>query len=319
MADKSFTPNETVGIEDLQELDAGPRVSTRKNVPIIMLLQGENVGRKYLLQKREIIIGRAPEADIRLFDFEISRRHSSIVYENIQRPEEAPHCVVSDLNSKNGTLVNGVKVESQPLRDKDIVTVGSTVLGFYLKDEVEVKFDAELYSMATVDSLTGVHNKFYFQREFQRELKRAERGSNPLALVFCDLDHFKRVNDTYGHLAGDFILRKLGEILLSSMREYDICARYGGEEFAVALPGTSLEGALAVAERLRARVAERPFDYQGHAIPITISIGVAVLDGTMDSAEALLHAADKALYEAKSLGRNRVCVYSPSPEFGESL
>jgi len=313
MSEKESLTNETVGIDDLRESGELPGAARRKNIPILMHLQGENVGRKHLLQRPETLIGRSLECDIQLSDFEASRRHSVIAYENISRPAEPPRCVIRDLNSKNGTLVNGERVSAHTLRDKDIIAIGGTVLGFYLKDEVEARFDAELYSLATVDPLTGVFNKYYFHREFQRELRRAERAKAPLCLLFCDLDLFKAVNDTHGHLAGDFILRKLGEILLGNVREYDICCRYGGEEFAVVMPSTTLEGARQVAERLRSIVESSAFEYQGRLIRITISIGLAPWLEGMRSVEDLIQAADKTLYRAKREGRNRVVAASDPP------
>lgn len=295
---------ETIGVGDLEK---GNETVVRRNIPIVMLLQGETIGKKYLLQKSEMLIGRAPNCDIILSDFEISRRHTIIAYENMERASEPPRCVIRDLGSKNGTYVNGEKADAQVLRDKDIIAIGSVVLGFYLKDEIEVKFDSELYSMATIDSLTGVYNKYYFQRELQRELQRAMRGKAELALIFCDLDAFKKVNDTYGHLAGDAILRRLGEILLGNVREYDICARYGGDEFAIILPATDLKDAMFVANRLHTTVNSQAIPYQNLSIPITVSIGVAPLLEYMTTVEDLVGLADKALYKAKEQGRNQVC------------
>jgi len=299
-------PNETIGVDDLPSAPDLAGTIARKNVPILMFLQGESVGRKHRLKDAETVIGRAADCAIQLTDVEVSRNHSAISYANLDDPESAPQCILRDLNSKNGTFVNGKRITVHALQDKDIISLGATALGYYLKDEVEVQFDAELYSMATVDSLTGVYNKQYFYREFQREMKRVERGQTSVSLVFCDLDHFKRVNDTHGHLAGDYVLRKLGEILLGNVREYDICARYGGEEFAIILAATDMEGAKMVAERLRQRVENCRFEYEGIVIPMTISIGVATNREDLYTVTGMIQAADDALYRAKKSGRNRV-------------
>ena len=301
-----MNPNETIGVDDADGLGKpGPR----RNIPILMLLQGETVGKKFLLNKPRMQIGRSPECDMVLADFEVSRKHSVMIYENIDRPEELPRCFIHDLSSKNGTFINGKRVASHSLHDKDIITIGSAVFGYYLKDEIEIKFDAQLYSLATVDSLTGLHNKYYFQRTFQKEFQRSERSKSPMSLFFLDIDHFKGTNDTYGHLAGDYVLRKIGEILLRNMREYDICGRYGGEEMTIALPATPVDAAASVAERLRATIENFEFRYQETLIPTTVSIGVASTENIdVSSPEDLLQAADEALYKAKQGGRNKVVV-----------
>jgi two-component system, cell cycle response regulator len=301
------TTNETVGNDDIHGVALG-KPGPRRNIPILMLLQGETVGKKFLLNKPRMQIGRSPDSDMVLADFEVSRKHSVIIYENIERPDEPPRCYIHDLTSKNGTFVNGKRVVSHVLHDKDIITIGAAVFGYYLKDEIEIKFDAQLYSLATVDSLTGVYNKFYFQRTFQREFQRSARSKSPLSLFFIDIDHFKKTNDTFGHLAGDFVLRKIGEILLRNMREYDICGRYGGEEFTVALPATPLDAATMVADRLRAVIEGFEFKHQEQTIPTTVSIGVACSQPSVSTPEELLQIGDEALYRAKQEGRNRVIV-----------
>jgi two-component system cell cycle response regulator len=300
--------NDTVGV-DVDEAETSAEqssISQRQNIPILMILQGDGQGKKFPLTDRESLIGRSPDAYIQLSDFEISRNHAKVVYENQSQKDEPPRCVLVDEGSRNGTFVNGERIKSCPLQDKDIIAIGSILAGYYVKDENEVRFDSELYSMATIDSLTGVYNKHYFQRELQRELQRALRGGAPLTLLFCDLDRFKRINDTYGHLAGDMILRKIGEILTGTHREYDICARYGGEEFAVILPSTTMRDAEFAAERLRMSVESHIFTYQEEIIRMTISVGVAALKPDMRSAEDLIKAADDALYRAKEGGRNQV-------------
>jgi len=301
-------PNETLGVEEVESPGLVGKPGPRRNIPILMLLQGETVGKKFLLNKPRMQLGRSPESDLVLADFEVSRRHSVLIYENIDRPEELPRCYIHDLNSKNGTYVNGKRIVSHALHDKDIITVGAAVFGYYLKDEIEINFDAQLYSLATVDSLTGVYNKFYFQRTYQREFQRAARSKSPLSLFFLDIDHFKVTNDTFGHLAGDFVLRKIGQILLGNMREYDICGRYGGEEFTVALPATPLDAAAMVADRLRQAIAAFEFKHQDDVIPTTVSIGVASNELGINTPDELLERGDQALYQAKQQGRNRVVV-----------
>jgi two-component system cell cycle response regulator len=297
---------ETIGIEGMGAPDEAPAGTSRKNIPVLMVLQGETPGKKFLLSVGETIIGRSPEAEITLSDSEISRKHAAVVYEPPAEKGGPPSCVVRDLDSKNGTRINGRRTASHVLRDKDVIAAGSTVLAYYLKDEIELKFDAELYSLATLDPLTGLFNKYYFHREYHREFYRSQRTDSPLSMCFCDLDHFKGINDTHGHLAGDFILRKIGEIFLCNMREYDMSARYGGEEFVVVLPATPMDAAVTVAERLRKTVESYVFQFQEQTIPVTISVGIAALGPEMESPQQLLQSADNALLKAKESGRNRI-------------
>jgi two-component system cell cycle response regulator len=170
--------------------------------------------------------------------------------------------------------------------------------------------NARLAALAHTDPLTQTLNRRALTVRLADELDRARRYSSPVTLLLVDLDHFKRVNDGYGHLAGDEVLRAMGGLLHEAARSVDMVARYGGEEFVVVLPETPLEGALAVAERLRERVARHPFSTGGHArVSLTVSVGVATFPAPgLDSVDALFARADAALYRAKEEGRNRVRV-----------
>jgi diguanylate cyclase (GGDEF)-like protein len=171
----------------------------------------------------------------------------------------------------------------------------------------------ELKIRATHDSLTGIWNRAAILDVLNQELARAERDSNPVGIVMADLDHFKRINDTYGHPAGDAVLRETTHGLQASLRPYDGVGRYGGEEFLIVLPGCTGESTLRLAERLREQVAESPVLYAGTQIPVTISIGATSYEGgSLADAMTLLQAADDALYQAKHAGRNRV-VFAPTP------
>jgi diguanylate cyclase (GGDEF)-like protein len=171
--------------------------------------------------------------------------------------------------------------------------------------------DAALQKLAVHDELTGLENRRAFFARLDGELKRVGRYHHPLALMMLDIDHFKAVNDTYGHAAGDAVLRRLAEIMEKNIRPFDQVARYGGEEFVILVPETTIEGALAGAERLRMAVADTPFHIeQGKTIDVTVSIGVAACPRDADTGEGLIKAADDSLYQAKRGGRNRVRKYS---------
>jgi diguanylate cyclase (GGDEF)-like protein len=173
---------------------------------------------------------------------------------------------------------------------------------------------------AVTDELTGLSNARFFRELIGKESARAERFGHELALIMIDIDDFKQINDTYGHLQGDKVLRMVGRVLQFESRGVDEPARYGGEEFAVALPETGLEGALDLAERVRARIESEqvPRAGGGHPVSVTASIGVASMPGSSDRGEKLITAADAALYEAKRGGKNRVATAAPSRAAGRS-
>ena len=171
----------------------------------------------------------------------------------------------------------------------------------------------ELEKENVTDSLTKVYNRRYLDHRLNEEVARSRRYENKLSILMLDIDHFKRVNDTYGHQAGDTVLRTLATLVKTSLRDLDVFARYGGEEFMVICPDSSAEGATLLAERLRLAVQSQPVDVvddagNQHSIQVLISVGVACLGGVIDSREKLVQAADKALYRAKEEGRNRVVV-----------
>lgn len=163
-----------------------------------------------------------------------------------------------------------------------------------------------LYEISVMDGLTNVYNRRYLEQRLSEEVAYSKRYSKPLTVCLLDIDFFKRLNDTYGHQAGDHVLKKVSALLTQALREYDVVARYGGEEFAVILPTTPKGRGASIAERLRAAVAESDFSFKDKAISTTISCGVACLPEDGDKGDALIAAADKALYAAKARGRNQV-------------
>ncbi len=187
--------------------------------------------------------------------------------------------------------------------EKDFLRSVGHVLGMAVYN---TRLREELQAKANQDGLTGLNNHNEFQRRLQEEVKRVVRYNRPLSLLMLDIDHFKRVNDTYGHPQGDLVLKTVGEVLRESRRGSDVAARYGGEEFAVLLPEVGLNAAITAAERLRQTVAKRLIPLGEKTISVTVSIGVGTLGGPVTDAVALVGAADKALYAAKAAGRNRV-------------
>ena len=202
----------------------------------------------YRLEEGETFLGRGQTATVKLMDDGISRRHARIV-------QQGGEVLIEDLKSSNGTIVNGAPVSMQLLKDGDKIRLGSTtILKFTYNDQLDESFQQQMYEAALRDGLTKAFNKKYFLDRLETEIAYARRHQANLSLLMFDVDHFKRVNDTHGHLAGDFVLAKLAKVSSATVRTEDIFARYGGEEFGVICRGVSLPNAGILGERLRAVV-----------------------------------------------------------------
>jgi len=215
---------------------------------------------------------------------------------------------VKDVGSKNGTFVNREPIEEYILHDGDMIQLGNTTLKYLSQDSPEQSYYEHLHQASVEDPVTNIPNRRYFEEFVQREIARTRRYDRPLGLLMIDLDHFKRINDTYGHVCGDAILRDFSEVVSSRLRKSEFLARYGGEEFVLTLPETDLRGAGIVAESIRLLVEKHSFSWEGHLLSITISIGGALLGPDMTTVGELVQAADDELYKAKRGGRNRVCL-----------
>src|SRR3954453_7802384 len=271
----------------------------------LVVLAGASVGERYKIEGDKAVIGRGQKAQIRLLDDGISREHAQLVILN-------DHIVLQDLGSTNGPYCNGLKVEgNKELVDGDKILVGSTtILKFTYHDNLDEIFQKQMYESALRDGLTKAFNKKYFTDRLESELTFALRHQSPLVLVMFDIDHFKKVNDTHGHQAGDLVLSELSTLLTAALRAEDVFARYGGEEFAVICRGTDLTQAQIVGERMRKAVETHRFTFEGTPIPVTISIGIAGMpDPAVKDATDLVARADKALYQSKHGGRNRVTIH----------
>jgi diguanylate cyclase (GGDEF)-like protein len=244
-------------------------------------------------------IGRGIENDVVLLSDSISRRHARI-------ETRAGNYHILDMHSTNGTYVNDELVHDRQLRRGDQIKIGDTIMKFLSGADLESQYHETIYRMTIMDGLTGIHNKRYLVEQLDRELSRARRHRRPLSLVICDIDHFKRVNDEFGHLAGDHVLKEVAQLAKSRIRPDDVIARYGGEELAVILPETNLAGGVRIADELRKMIATETFIFEDEDIDITISCGVAQLDPKWRSYD-FVRAADEQLYKAKRAGRNRVC------------
>ncbi|HAR42043.1 MAG TPA: GGDEF domain-containing protein [Bdellovibrionales bacterium] len=271
----------------------------------LIIIRGTPQGHRFFLTQEELIIGRDPAADITIHDQGVSRKHAKLT-------KEKGSVRLTDLNSSNGTFLNDKRLsegDSIVLDKEDMIRVGSSILKFLPAGELEILFYGNLNSAAHHDPMTKIYNKGYLLEALEAEFKRAKALHQDFSLLFFDLDHFKRVNDTYGHDAGDYVLIELTALVRTGyLRPKDVFARYGGEEFVILLSRSNATKAADLAEKIRAAVETHPFIYEGKRLPVTTSLGVAEIRADIESAQTLLKNADKALYVAKNSGRNRVVI-----------
>ncbi len=295
-------------ITDLLDSSAAHSKSLPKSCPVLVRLDGVHAGQLHSLDGEPMSIGRHPANRLRIADIGISRFHARISRSRGQ-------VWVEDLDSQNGTFVvrsspvpTRRKIKEAPLMDGDIIHLGRRVgLRFALVDAPQEALMRQLYESSTRDALTGCYNRKHFDDRLKGELAYALRHGTSVALIMIDIDHFKSVNDRYGHSAGDTVLKQTARAISQRLRTEDTFARFGGEEFAVILRGVNLSGAARLGERLRATVAALPAVSHGHPIPVTISLGCATLAcSEQKTVAALLEVADRRLYLAKNSGRNRV-------------
>ena len=268
----------------------------------LVVISGPSFGEMYKLKGDRSVLGRGERTDIRVLDDGVSREHAAI-------ERDGGKMVLVDLGSTNGTFCNGTRVQRQDLTDGDKISIGATtILRFTYQDQVDEHYQKKLFESALRDGLTSTFNRRYFVDRLQSEIRFAVRHEKTLALLFVDIDYFKKINDEHGHLAGDQVLAGVARVMLSTIRAEDVLARYGGEEFAVICREIEADGALALGERLRIAVAQHRFEHAGKVIPVTVSVGIAA-ERKIEDAQAFIAAADAAMYEAKRAGRNRVCVH----------
>lgn len=266
---------------------------------VIYSSDARQFGKRHVLTDEPVLLGRGSENTIVLENDSVSRRHCRI-------EKRGRHYFVVDLDSTNGSYVNDELVNDVQLRRGDQVKVGDTILKFLSGSDVEAQYHETIYRMTIVDGLTGVNNKRYLMESLEREIPRARRHDRPLSLIMFDIDLFKQINDNFGHLAGDYVLKELATIVKTRLRPDDMLGRYGGEEFMIVLPETPLAGGHKIAEELRQLSEEHRFAFEAEEIRVTISLGISQLQDSMDVL-AFVKAADEKLYEAKRSGRNKVC------------
>jgi len=259
---------------------------------------------------------KAEDADIQKRLENLVQKHGNVVFSawvHLLTQLEFSEMEARDIWT--GTLDHKSEMEKQMNRPLNFVTALCDYLmvikkSFHQPKMVELELFEETTHSSRCDALTGLYNRGYFEETLAREAHRSLRYESEFSLVFFDLDDFKKINDTHGHLAGDWILKKVAELIQKEKRTEDIAARYGGEEIVLILPETHKTNGLLKAERIRRLIEEAFFDYEGKKIRVTVSAGVAAFPMDTDVLDDLLACVDRALYRAKNQGKNRVCLFS---------
>ena len=294
--------NATLVITDIKAALAAADEEASAKPACFLVVGGELNGTIFDLLEGETVVGRNPDCTIPLEFQGISRQHFQV------KVSSGNDVRVLDLGSSNGTFLNNQKIESESALQKgDMVKVGSIALKFLPSGDTERLTYDKLHQEANTDGLTQCYNKMYFNGKLDLEVKKSKVTGTPLSLIIFDLDHFKHLNDNYGHDAGDYVLKEMAGLLRDNgIRKGDIFARYGGEEFVVLLPKTNLKQAFEIAERLRKLVETYKFVYDSKRLPVTASIGVADYRQGVNTGTDLFKRADSAVYKSKEGGRNQV-------------
>jgi two-component system cell cycle response regulator len=271
--------------------------------PYLVIFIGKDSGKRHALKPGAATIGRSPQADITIDDDWASRVHCALHW-------NGEIFEIEDHGSTNGTYVNTLKITRTHVPPGVPIQVGHSLMKIEFKDEAELQLERSLKRSAFIDGLTGIFNRQYFMKRAEEELAYARRHLDQVGIIMMDIDHFKLVNDTYGHQMGDFVLNRFASIISGNKRPEDVFARYGGEEFIIMPRGNlSKEGMHVHCERLRGKIENSEFDFGETRVRVTISLGFHL--ATMDngdqetSLDQLIGKADEALYRAKELGRNR--------------
>lgn len=315
--DKSDSPTQ-VG-----DVSVPPEPTATERRPVLVALGGELLATPIPLERPEVTLGRALDAHVRLNDGKASRLHASIITE-VDPDSGTTVFRLKDLKSTNGTLLNGRSVTEAILNHGDKILVGAQLFRFELLDEIDRAFQQQIHRLIGHDDLTGLLTSKSFFTELRREAARAEELSQPFCVLMMDLDHFKSVNDNYGHLAGNRTLQDVGAIIKSALRSGDVAARFGGEEFAAFLLDADYLQGLVAAERVRRGIEQAVFSAAPDAahpsaarFHLTVSIGVACFPDDAREPIRLVELADSALYRAKRNGRNVTCAYRHSLALNE--
>ena len=259
-------------------------------------------GRVFQFSEGPVLMGRHPDNHIRLSDPRVSQYHCRA---EVTYGDDLVSVTLRDMGSTNGTFVNREPAQNRLLNSGDKVEIGGTILQYTCNDRVEEQYRSRLFAFATTDPLTGLFNRRHLMGELEAQFSLLRRYGRTFSVIMLDIDHFKAINDRYGHLGGDEYLCQLADLISHLLREQDIAARFGGEEFLLLLPETGHEGALILAERIRQRVGAMRVAHNQELMTTTVSVGVGTARRDEDMND-FLRRVDNALYQAKAAGRDRV-------------
>lgn len=298
------TDDTTIVLTDIRAALQASEKEAQQKPAALLVVGGDLNGTLFDLVEAITGVGRNADNAIALEFNGVSRYHFKLLASGETH-------ILEDSGSKNGTYLNNKKVEANtPLAKGDIIKIGSIALKYLPKGDPERLTYDKLNLEANTDKHTGCYNKTYFNNRITIEVNKSKVTGDPLSLIIFDLDHFKKLNDNYGHDAGDYVLKEMAQVIrVGGIREQDVFARYGGEEFVILLPKTNLKQSFEIAERLRKLIENKEFIYDGKRLPVTASIGVADYRQGVVTGTDLFKRADEAVYKAKEGGRNQVQFY----------
>jgi two-component system, cell cycle response regulator len=296
--------NTHICVSPVTQLDTQKKV-TALHSAYMLVVSGGIPGTMVRLSEQGTSLGRSGESAFQISDITVSRDHAVVM------TDEMGTVQIRDEGSTNGTFLNGKRIHAHQLvdlADGDRVQLGTKIVFKLVRlDPNDEQFQREMYERTVCDALTGLYNRAYLLNQIGVLAERSASQGIGLAVLMLDIDHFKQINDRYGHLAGDDVLRQVAAVIRESTRSEDLVARFGGEEFVVVLPVSVPDLAADRAERIRSNLAERTVMAEGTGIRVTASIGLAFAPaGRSRNEMALIMTADEALYRAKAEGRNRV-------------
>ena len=275
----------------------------RRSEACLVIVLGKPLGKRFALNRKTVVIGRGSECEIPMLDNSLSRAHAQVL------KKEGGRFYLSDLNSTNGTYLNDQKLtpgKAIEVKNGDLLKMGNIIFKFIGRGKIDNVFHKDILYLASRDDLTGTLNRVSLRSCLEEGFQKARMSRKPLSVIVLDLDHFKSVNDTYGHATGDFVLKETVKVAQSVIRGDDFIGRFGGDEFMVVLWDTSPTNACIIAERIRSKIEKHSFTYEGKRIPVTVSLGVCSLDDSIQSMDDFFKRADGAQYNAKKNGGNQV-------------
>jgi diguanylate cyclase (GGDEF)-like protein len=272
---------------------------------VLLVGPASSIGKQWHLSSTDVVVGRSPSSSVFVDDRSVSKSHAKFIL-------NGNDVLIMDLESTNKTVINQQTVAPlTPVKlvNNDQIKVGNVIFKFLEKGNVETVASKATFDKTQLDGMTGIYSKGALQAYAPEAIKRSDMTGEPLSLIVFDIDHFKKVNDTHGHAAGDYVIKEIARLVKDKLiRSEDFFARFGGEEFVLVVSSSDIPVSANIAERIRATIEAHNFDFEGIRMPITVSAGVSVRKTKGDGWDRLFEKADKALYQSKNRGRNLVSI-----------